>query len=479
MGQSGATSCAAARCKALVARSHKAGGGGGRRTKYVHPDHLIALKQDRVPGDPICDACFTRDWRMRQAADSSESEHETARQVARITTERRSLSFSTAKPPAASTRSAQKAVDMMKWLSAAAINTPSFSPTRIVRLTSDERLLPSPSQLVVMPLVHYVTLAHMLTCGQVSGTNCIGQLKLLEEPRITAGGPVLKMQCCERGCGAIHMLPDQTQPEHGEDDRMVALRTHTAVVGAGMGYSAYESFMIGIGAHPISEKRFYAAQKEVEPVVEKMSNDIMQSNRNDVKELFEGTGTRTDVAVDGSWSQWLNAHHGATTIMTFPDQRILAMEIMSKKLVRTLADGRQSTVNSSNYEGSSQAMEVVGAGRALRCLAEAKVLPAISTWITDLGHVVKNIKKRVKEAGGEGIGFKTFPDRVSATIMRLFKRVAVSEPKEQRADLLRTLLKQVVPHYTTKECRRGCFCQQRRRQEAGTTRQGTALGLRH
>jgi hypothetical protein len=368
-------------------------------------------------------------------------------------------------------------------------------------LTADAQLLPSPSQLVVMPLLHYVTLARMLPCGQVGGIDCTGQLKLLEEPRITSGGPVLKLQCCERGCGAIYMLPDDLmQTDRAEADRMLALRTHTAVVGAGMGYAAYESFMIGMGAHPISEKRFCAAQKEVEPVVDKMSNNIMESNRNDVKELFESDGTRTDVAVDGSWSQWRSAHHGMTTVMTFPDQRILAMEIMSKKHVRTLADGRQSTVNPGNYEGSSQAMEVFGADKALKRLAEAKLLPAISTWVTDgdtktqkevrkhadtvhakfardLGHVVKNIKKRLRAAGGQGAGFKTFPDRVGATIMRIFKRVAVFEPNEQRADLLRMLLKQVVPHYTTKECNRGCFCHQLRRQAAGTTCQGAALGV--
>ena len=257
--------------------------------------------------------CAVKDVRMRKAAASSSDNISPAREVARITTARRALSFSNSKPPAASTRRAQKAVDKLHTLTAAAVNTSFVSPTRIVRLTADEELLPSPTQLVVMPLLHFVTLARMLTCGQVGGNDCPGQLKLLEEPRITAAGPSLKLQCAERGCGAIHLLPDDlVQSDRAEVDRTLALRTYTAVLGAGMGYAAYQSFMVGIGAQPICKSSFFKAQTQAKPVVERMSVDIMKRNRDEVRDNFEATGELAAVAIDGSWSTRRNAHHGGT-----------------------------------------------------------------------------------------------------------------------------------------------------------------------
>src|SRR5690606_24742994 len=119
---------------------------------------------------------------------------------------------------------------------------------------------------------------------------------------------------------------------------------------------------------------------------------------------------------------------------------------------------------------------------------EAKVLPAIGTWVTDgdtktqnelrehadtqhakfaldLGHIVNNIKKKLTAAGGMGKGFKSLPVRVAATIMRMFKRVAVFQPEDQRPNLLRLLLSQVVLHYTNTAsgCDRACFCNEKRR----------------
>lgn len=162
--------CAAVGCSfvfpALPKPTKQAGGERPVKVKCVQPDHVIALKPNSKVGDPLCYSCAAKDVRMRHAASASDSESG-SREVARITTERLALGFSLERPPAASTRRAQKAVDKLQALSAAATGTSFVSPTRIVRLTSDEKLLPSASQLVVMPLVHYVTLARMLTCGQV------------------------------------------------------------------------------------------------------------------------------------------------------------------------------------------------------------------------------------------------------------------------------------------------------------------------
>jgi hypothetical protein len=291
------------------------------------------------------------------------------------------------------------------------------------------------------------------------------------------------------------MLPDdlvEAEARGAAADHMLAQRTYTAVLHAGMGYAAYQSFMVGLGAKPISDKAFFGAQTQVEPVVEQMSKDIMKDNRKDVREAFEQHQQRTDVAADCSWSRKVKAYHGAVTMMTFPDQRVLAMEIRSKKHARKLADGRQIIVNPGNHLGSSNVMEAEGTRLALKLLSEEKVLSAIGTWVTDgdtttrdevqqyadaahckfaldLGHVVKNIKKGLVKACGTGKGFKSFPKRAGATFMRIFKRVAKSEPAEQRPDLLRLLLNQVVPHYTnTKpECDRGCFCHEKQRKAAG------------
>jgi hypothetical protein len=316
--------CAAADCSFIFVtepQSHRAGGNRPRSNKtYVQAGFQIILKAGKGVHDYICYRCAMKDVRMRKAAASSDSAA-AAREVARITTARRSLSLSSSKPPAASTRRAQKSVDKLQTLTAAAVNTPFISPTRIVRLTPDDKMLPDPSQLVVMPLIHYVTLARMLTCGQVRGNDCPGQLKLLEEPRIITSGPSLKLQCTERGCGSIHMLPDdlvEAEARGSTADHALARRTYTAVLHAGMGYAAYQSFMVGLGAKPISDKAFFGAQTQVEPVVEQMSEDIMKANRNGVREAFEKQQKRTDLAVDGSWSTKREAHHGAVTIMWRP-----------------------------------------------------------------------------------------------------------------------------------------------------------------
>jgi hypothetical protein len=128
------TPCAAVDCPFVFApRSRPAKKAGGERRveiKRVHSDHLIILGPNSKVGDPLCNSCAAKDARMRSVAASPDCVS-AAREVARITTERQSLSFSTVRPPAASTRSAQKAVDKLKVLTTAATNTSFISPTRM------------------------------------------------------------------------------------------------------------------------------------------------------------------------------------------------------------------------------------------------------------------------------------------------------------------------------------------------------------
>jgi hypothetical protein len=283
--------------------------------------------------------------------------------------------------------------------------------------------------------------------------------------------------------------PDEKKHKVKEDD----MRTVLKILLSGSTHQQYSIMQAG-ESDRVPKATFYTIQKVICSVIVRVSEDVLEEERQKMRREFEsGERDEWQAVCNGAWSHrgWTARHH-TFQIRDHAQQRVVCSIVLTKShyVYEKAGIGEPvvaTPIYEGNYVGSSRAMENEAFETALEQLREAGLLKYLKVIVADgdlgidsmlkksddtkhiriagdPGHGKKNFFKAMKDVCGASGPYMSFPYRISNFWMRCVKRaekVVTGHSVEvlgQRQQEFEKLWKHALSHYSRKECPRSCPC---------------------
>jgi hypothetical protein len=283
--------------------------------------------------------------------------------------------------------------------------------------------------------------------------------------------------------------PDEKKHKVKEDD----MRTVLKILLSGSTHQQYSIMQAG-ESDRVPKATFYTIQKVICSVIVRVSEDVLEEERQKMRREFEsGERDEWQAVCNGAWSHrgWTARHH-TFQIRDHAQQRVVCSIVLTKShyVYEKAGIGEPvvaTPIYEGNYVGSSRAMENEAFETALKQLREAGLLKYLKVIVADgdlgidsmlkknndtkhiriagdPGHGKKNFFKAMKEVCGASGPYMSFPYRISNFWMRCVKRAEKIvaghsvEVLAQRQQEFEKLWKHALAHYSRKECPRSCPC---------------------